>query len=102
MYLKFTFHIHFTNSEIFKNGPSVGLAVFIKLVYRDKFEEYSALITGELDLEGNIIEIGGISKKYEVYLGNEEFNFFIAPRDNYEIGMTGLYFQHVDEINLRI
>ena len=93
------FHIHFSNSEIFKNGPSAGLAIYVKLVFLNSLNKYTALITGELDLHGRVIEVGGISQKYQLYLHGNKFNKFLAPIDNFFEGMEGTYIQHIDDIN---
>ncbi|MGT2965270.1 S16 family serine protease [Streptococcus acidominimus] len=79
------FHIHFTDSELLKSGPSAGLGVFLKLLSMDVKSDMNLIVTGELDLSGNVIEVGGFYEKLEYYCKNSlNFDGFIVPTSNFK------------------
>ncbi|MGY4104205.1 S16 family serine protease [Ignavigranum ruoffiae] len=78
------FHIHFTNSSMQKDGTSAGLGIFSKLQF-NLADHLNILITGEIDLEGNVIEVGAFSEKLSFFLdNNDKFDYFICPEKNIE------------------
>jgi len=59
------FHIHFPDGATPKDGPSAGTAItcaFYSLL-TNKLIKKDVAITGEIDLDGNVTEIGGLDAK---------------------------------------
>lgn len=76
-------HVHFSNGSIYKEGTSCGLAVFLSILFafleKDlSFYNQKFLLTGEIDLYGNILDVGAIDEKYLFFLKNE-YDFFFIP-----------------------
>lgn len=79
-------HIHFPDYNYFKGGISSSLAVFISIfcVLRNIKLKYSYVITGEIDIEGNLYEVGDIEKKI-ILFKKSGCNFFISSDKNKEL-----------------
>lgn len=76
-------HVHFPEGATPKDGPSAGGAITIGLycfITGRKFPGNVAM-TGEIDLEGNIKQIGGIDEKF-IGAYFENINTVIAPFEN--------------------
>lgn len=59
------YHIHVPEGAVPKDGPSAGLAItagLISCITKQKVQ-HNIAITGEIDLHGNALEIGGLDKK---------------------------------------
>lgn len=101
--LKQRYHIHFTDSDMYKIGPSAGLAVYLKLLSLKECENSKKmLVTGEIDLMGNVIEVGGFNGKYLKYANSDEFEYFVAPMANYKMGFKGIYLNTIYELNEKV
>lgn len=87
-------HIHFPDYNYIKSGISVSLGMFLTLYCFlkniDLKKKY--MITGEIDLFGNIYSIGAIEQKYNMFK-KLNLDYFIIPygniidldKDNYKI-----------------
>ena len=78
-------HIHAADGSISKDGPSGGVALttLIYSLLNDFKIKQNIGITGEIDLDGNVCEIGGLDLKI---LGSLKsgINHFIFPKKNYK------------------
>jgi len=77
-------HVNFPHLEIFKDGPSAGLAIVIgiysSLLRRKVSNEWT--FTGEIDVNGNVSAIGGLKPKIEAaYMLSKKKVIF--PRENF-------------------
>jgi len=75
----FDYHIHYTDTDIFKEGSSAGVATFLSIAnsikkIRGNLKIYA---TGEIDIYGNIHEVGGIKEKIEFFNKIDADIFFI-------------------------
>ena len=77
------YHIHFTNGAIIKEGTSAGLGIvfsILQALYHSR-KDHKFLVTGEIDLFGQIHEVGGIDLKMKLMKMNR-LDKFIFPRSN--------------------
>ena len=79
------YHIHVPEGATPKDGPSAGLAItacLISYITKQKIRKDIA-VTGEIDLNGNALEIGGLNKKL---YGAKKAGIKIAlyPEDNHK------------------
>jgi len=78
-------HIHAADGSITKDGPSGGVALTIVIysLLNDLKIRQNIGITGEIDLDGNVSEIGGLDLKI---LGSLKsgINHFIFPKKNHK------------------
>jgi ATP-dependent Lon protease len=76
-------HIHCPEGAVPKDGPSAGTAITTAIfsMFNNRKIKYSIAITGEISLDGNITEIGGLDLKFlgGIKAGVKEFLF---PNEN--------------------
>ena len=76
-------HIHCPEGSVPKDGPSAGTAITTAIfsIFNNRKIKYSIAITGEISLDGNITEIGGLDLKFlgGIKAGVKEFIF---PNEN--------------------
>ena len=80
---KFGIHIHCPAGATPKDGPSAGTAItlaILSLVTGFKINNNYA-VTGEIDLNGNVTEIGGLEAKVEGALA-AGINIVLCPSQN--------------------
>jgi ATP-dependent Lon protease len=60
-------HIHCSDGSVLKNGPSAGVALTILFysLFMEKKIKHNIALTGEINLQGDITEIGGLDEKLE-------------------------------------
>lgn len=77
-------HIHFPNYLNLKVGISSSLCIFLSLYEKIKkvnlFDNKKIIASGEIDLEGNVLEVGGIKEKIKIF--NSEYYTFLLSYDN--------------------
>ena len=58
-------HVHVPTGAIPKDGPSVGVAMFIALtsLFTDRPVHHDMAMTGEISLRGLVLQVGGIKEK---------------------------------------
>lgn len=98
----FDIHVHFTEGSFFKEGSSAGLGIFLsvanQLLGYNK-TELKILATGELDLFGNTINVGGISLKTNFFKNNQLIDYFFLPPNNIDVFQQKIFqIRHFDEI----
>jgi ATP-dependent Lon protease len=83
---EFDFHVHFTNGSIYKDGTSAGLGIFMSVMYscldenmRKYVEGKNILATGEIDLYGNVLEVGGMKEKFSIFK-ERQYDYFLVPK----------------------
>ena len=76
-------HIHFPSAGTSKDGPSAGAAITLAIVsYFSKLPvRHDIAITGEIDLHGNILPVGGLQCKLEG-ADNAKIKYIFIPRGN--------------------
>jgi ATP-dependent Lon protease len=76
-------HIHCPEGSTHKDGPSAGTAITVSIysLFNDKKIKHNIAITGEITLDGNVTEIGGLDLKIlgGIKAGVTEF---IYPKEN--------------------
>lgn len=76
-------HIHCPEGAVPKDGPSAGTAITTAIfsIFNNKKIDYSIAITGEISLDGNVTEIGGLDLKFigGIKAGVKKFIF---PNEN--------------------
>lgn len=73
-------HIHFSDGSFYKEGTSVGLGIICSILSALDIikTKKSALVSGEIDLWGNVCCVGGIDKKLE----NQDYDYYVIPKGN--------------------
>lgn len=73
-------HIHFSDGSFYKEGTSVGLGIICSILSALNIikTKKRALVSGEIDLWGNICPVGGIDKKFV----NQDYDYYVIPKDN--------------------
>ena len=83
--MKHGLHVHCPSTSIPKDGPSAGGAICIAIYsfLCDKFINQEIAMTGEIDLIGRILPIGGLEAKL---VGSKKAGIKVAliPKDNEE------------------
>ena len=76
-------HTHFPDYNYYKSGISASLGIYYSLLCHlsNRILKNSYLMTGEIDIEGNIYEIGQFKEKMNAYM-KSEFDYFIVPEQN--------------------
>jgi ATP-dependent Lon protease len=76
-------HIHCPEGAVSKDGPSAGTAITLAILslLKNKKINHNVAITGEITLQGNVTEIGGLENKI---LGGIRagINVFLFPKSN--------------------
>lgn len=103
-------HIHCPEGATPKDGPSAGTAITITLysLFNNKRIKNDLAITGEINLQGKVMEIGGLELKIlgGINAGVKTFIFpkqnnhdFIKIKDKYTNIIKDIIFIQVDNIN---
>lgn len=77
-------HIHCPEGAVGKNGPSAGVASFLVIfsLLMGKLINNTVAITGEIDLRGNVMPIGGLEHKIEGGI-RAGVTKFLYPKENH-------------------
>lgn len=78
-------HIHFPDYNCLKSGISSSLAIFVSLYIASQGIKLNKkyVLTGEIDLYGNIVGVGAIKEKTILFL-KSNFDYFIVPQENFD------------------
>jgi ATP-dependent Lon protease len=65
MFVEYDLHIHVPAGAIPKDGPSAGITLLSSIfsVYTGRAINSEFAMTGELNLQGNVLPIGGVKEK---------------------------------------
>ncbi len=76
-------HIHFLEGAIKKDGPSAGCAIVTSLIslLSSKLIDYKISMTGEINLQGDVLKIGGLREKV-IGAYNSGIKKIFIPKDN--------------------
>jgi len=77
-------HVHFPDGATPKDGPSAGTAITCAIysLLTSKIIKNNIAITGEIDLDGNVTEIGGLDAKLNG-AKNAGINIVLIPEQNH-------------------
>ena len=80
---KIDIHLHFLEAAVKKDGPSAGIAITTVLLslFLDKKVDFNLSMTGEVNLHGEVMKIGGLREKLIGAYNNNVTKVFI-PSDN--------------------
>jgi ATP-dependent Lon protease len=105
-------HIHCPEGSVPKDGPSAGTAITTAIfsIFNNKKIKYHIAITGEISLDGNVTEIGGLDLKFiggikagvkDFIFPNENLKDYTAFIDKYKGSelLDGIHFYPVDTID---
>jgi ATP-dependent protease La len=107
-FTEYDLHIHLPAGAIPKDGPSAGItllsSIFSVLTQRAVDGEYA--MTGELNLQGNVLPIGGLKEKILAAKQHGLSNLLLPKQnqkdlialDGAEKGITIRWVEHVDEV----
>lgn len=94
-------HIHYPDYSFNREGSSAMLGTFISvyLSLAKKNIKHKIIASGELDIYGNIVGVGGVDKKYNYYKLNN-YSYFFIPKSNYNCLFDNnvLAFSNIDEV----
>lgn len=73
------YHIHFSESQIIKEGESSGLGIFLSLIASIKGwnKAVNFFATGEIDLLGNILPMYNIENKLQI--NRKKYDYIFIP-----------------------
>jgi len=85
VYKRYDLHIHVPEGATKKDGPSAGIAMAtaIASIYSERKVRSDVAMTGELDLVGNVLPIGGLKEKL-IAAYKAKIKTAIIPQKNYE------------------
>jgi ATP-dependent Lon protease len=85
VYKRYDLHIHVPEGATKKDGPSAGIAMAtaIASIYSERKVRPDVAMTGELDLVGNVLPIGGLKEKL-IAAYKAKIKTAIIPQKNYE------------------
>lgn len=85
VYDSYNLHIHVPDGATPKDGPSAGITMSVALasVFSDKKVRADVAMTGEIDLKGKVLPIGGLKEKL-IAAYKADIKTALIPRKNYE------------------
>ncbi len=85
VYDSYNLHIHVPDGATPKDGPSAGITMStaIASVFSDKKVRSDVAMTGEMDLAGNVLPIGGLKEKL-IAAYKADIKIALIPKKNYE------------------
>jgi ATP-dependent Lon protease len=105
-------HIHFPDGATPKDGPSAGIAICLAIV--SVLSGYpinqKIAMTGEIDLEGNVLPIGGLDSKIQgaklnnvskiliPYSNKEDIDYLLKNEKIDAKDLELIYVNHIDEV----
>lgn len=85
IYNQYNLHIHVPDGATPKDGPSAGITITtaIASIFSNKKVKSDVAMTGEIDLMGNVLPIGGLKEKL-IAAYKADIKIAIIPHKNYE------------------
>ncbi|NHG51180.1 endopeptidase La [Campylobacter jejuni] len=85
VYDRYNLHIHVPDGATPKDGPSAGITMStaIASVFSDKKVRSDVAMTGEIDLAGKVLPIGGLKEKL-IAAYKADIKIALIPKKNYE------------------
>ncbi|MBP5301406.1 MAG: endopeptidase La [Bacilli bacterium] len=80
-------HIHFPEGAIPKDGPSAGVAIALAIIssFSNRSVKKDFALTGEIDLLGNALQIGGLREKASAALRSEIKNIIVPAKNKRDV-----------------
>ncbi len=105
-FTEFDIHVHVPAGAIPKDGPSAGVAIFNSILSAIKKSPIKSnyAMTGEIDLQGLILPVGGIKEKILAAKKNGILNILLPKNNKHDISdiidlVDGLNIIYVEDIN---
>ena len=108
MFTDYDMHIHLPEGAIPKDGPSAGITMLCSIIsaFTGRKIDVNYAMTGELNLRGNIMPIGGVKEKILVAKRNGITNIILPMKNKHNLvdledvihGMKILFVKHADEV----
>jgi ATP-dependent Lon protease len=108
IFSKYDVHIHVPSGAIPKDGPSAGITMFTALVSAMTSKPVSSdyAMTGELNLRGQVMSIGGIKEKILAAKRNNIMSVILPKKNKHHVeefkdlvhDMELIFVEHVDEV----
>lgn len=105
-------HIHVPAGAVPKDGPSAGITMLsaILSVYTKRAINAAFAMTGEVDLQGNVMPIGGVKEKILAAKRNGISNIILPNKNKHDIiglddvtkGVNLIWVDHADEVLSKI
>ncbi len=108
LFTNFDLHIHVPAGAVPKDGPSAGITLLTSVVsaYTKRPIDGSFAMTGEVDLQGGVLPIGGLREKI-LAAKRDGLECVIAPQDNQHDlagmeellgGIRLIFVNHIDQV----
>jgi ATP-dependent Lon protease len=87
IFSEYDIHVHVPAGAIPKDGPSAGVALFVSILsgIKKSFVDGNFAMTGEIDLQGNILPVGGIKEKLLAAKKQKIKNVFLPEKNKYDV-----------------
>lgn len=97
----FDLHLHVPDGATPKDGPSAGITMCVALasVFGEKKVRSDVAMTGEVDLLGKVLPIGGLKEKL-IAAYKAEIKIALIPRKNYERDLNDIPSEVKDNIKI--
>jgi ATP-dependent Lon protease len=105
---KYDLHIHVPAGSIAKDGPSAGVTLLSSIVsvFSQRPINASYAMTGEINLRGNVMPIGGVKEKILAAKQNNIFNIILPVKNRKDLVLDQdildkiniIWVDHVDQI----
>lgn len=101
VYNLYNLHIHVPDGATPKDGPSAGVTITtaIASIFSDKKVRSDVAMTGEIDLMGNVLPIGGLKEKL-IAAYKAEISIAIVPYKNYKRDLKDIPQEVIDNMKI--
>lgn len=101
IYNQYNLHIHVPDGATPKDGPSAGITIStaIASIFSDKKVRCDVAMTGEIDLSGKVLPIGGLKEKL-IAAYKAEIKTALIPKKNYERDLKDIPKEVLDNMQI--